>query len=672
MSSKLQGDLTILASANAGHGSGKLLIQDDFNITAASGTKVIETTGASANLLVRSINTATLQSTAGAVGVSGQTGVSLTSGAGAATISGTSVGVTGAATFNSGTTFLAPLDVNSTSDFSDTVTLSKASGTGLSVTADTNVGGALGVTGAATFTAQSVHNGGVDVNGTADVSDTLTLSKASGTALSVAADALVTGVLTTTAQSVHNGGIDVNGVADVSDTLTLSKASGNALSVTADSAFTGTSTFTAQSIHNGGIDSNAASDFSETVTLSKATGIALAVTADSSFTGAATFTAQSVHNGGIDVNGLGDISDTLTLSKASGTGLSVTADASIGGTLGVTGVSTFTAQTVHNGGADINGTADVSDTLTVSKASGTGLSVTADATVGGTLTCNGLLVTGTTTTVNTASLTIADPIIEVNSTPLVGSDSGIVFNRFKDNVASDTPVHTTTPASAPGSGATAVTLATEHSASYDYTGGVLQLSESGNNEYFAVLTYVPATKVATVDTATAFAFTTAATVTLYDRPRAAFVFDESNDRFKATFTQSKAADSGIVTTQLASLEVDSIVASNVTFSGLSTTTVNVPGNTTSSAPVAISGLATRGSYTLYVVDQNAAGCAATIQISKGQATDSDGVVFAVTSSPATAGEAVNVVWPASAAPSLFFDPAGDATGRVLTVRAFGV
>jgi len=43
----------------------------------------------------------------------------------------------------------------------------------------------------------------------------------------------------------------------------------------------------------------------------------------------------------LDINGVGDISDTLTLSKSTGTGLSVTADATIGGTLGVTGEVTL-------------------------------------------------------------------------------------------------------------------------------------------------------------------------------------------------------------------------------------------------------------------------------------------------------------------------------------------
>ena len=93
--------------------------------------------------------------------------------------------------------------------------------------------------------------------------------------------------------------------------------------------------------------------------------------------GAVTTTGITV-GGAVDINNTADISDTLTLSKPTGTGLSVTSNASVGGTLGVTGVSTL-------GEIDASGVADIANTLTLSKATGTGLSVTADVSVGGDL-----------------------------------------------------------------------------------------------------------------------------------------------------------------------------------------------------------------------------------------------------------------------------------------------
>ena len=83
--------------------------------------------------------------------------------------------------------------------------------------------------------------------------------------------------------------------------------------------------------------------------------------------------------GAFDANSTADIADTLTLSKATGTGLDVTADASVGGTLGVTGDATLssalnvTGVTTLTGALDANSTADIADTLTLSKAAGTGL-----------------------------------------------------------------------------------------------------------------------------------------------------------------------------------------------------------------------------------------------------------------------------------------------------------
>ena len=71
--------------------------------------------------------------------------------------------------------------------------------------------------------------------------------------------------------------------------------------------------------------------------------------------------------GALVASSTANISDTLTLSKATGTGLIVTAGS------------------ILNGSLDANSTADISDTLTLSKATGTGLSVTSSVSVGGQL-----------------------------------------------------------------------------------------------------------------------------------------------------------------------------------------------------------------------------------------------------------------------------------------------
>ena len=80
-------------------------------------------------------------------------------------------------------------------------------------------------------------------------------------------------------------------------------------------------------------------------------------------------------------------SDTLTCGKTSGTGLAVTKDATIGGTLAVTGITTMASA------LDVNAAADVFGTLTCSATSGTGLQVDSNANVTGTTTTGSLSVT---------------------------------------------------------------------------------------------------------------------------------------------------------------------------------------------------------------------------------------------------------------------------------------
>ena len=99
-------------------------------------------------------------------------------------------------------------------------------------------------------------------------------------------------------------------------------------------------------------------------------------------------------NGNADVSGTANIHDTLTLSKASGNGLVVTA------------------------AIDANSTADIADTLTLSKATGNGLVVTADADINGSADVAGTLTGGTfypTTLKVNEDVAVAATATEINS-----------------------------------------------------------------------------------------------------------------------------------------------------------------------------------------------------------------------------------------------------------------
>ena len=84
---------------------------------------------------------------------------------------------------------------------------------------------------------------------------------------------------------------------------------------------------------------------------------------------------------------------------------------------------------------DVTGTGRFTDTLSLTKSSGTGLSVTKDATIGGNLIVTGnLTVSGTTTTVNSTTMTVDDPIITLGGDTAPGSDDnkdrGVEFRYY--------------------------------------------------------------------------------------------------------------------------------------------------------------------------------------------------------------------------------------------------
>ena len=101
--------------------------------------------------------------------------------------------------------------------------------------------------------------------------------------------------------------------------------------------------------------------------------------------------------------------------------------ASSGQSTTVKGTLIIDEATTITGAIDANSTADIADTLTLSKASGTGLSVAADATISGNLT-----VAGDTITANVSTVTIEDPIITLgNDATDDNLDRGIEF-KYND------------------------------------------------------------------------------------------------------------------------------------------------------------------------------------------------------------------------------------------------
>ena len=126
------------------------------------------------------------------------------------------------------------------------------------------------------------------------------------------------------------GEIDASGVADIADTLTLSKPTGTGLSVTSNATIGGTLTAGSSTVSQTAVTADGFQTNNSSFT---ATSSAVSISLGTTFTAFGTTIA-----GILDVNSTADISDTLTLSKATGTGLSVTADVSVGGDLFVNSI----------------------------------------------------------------------------------------------------------------------------------------------------------------------------------------------------------------------------------------------------------------------------------------------------------------------------------------------
>ncbi len=294
-------------------------------------------------------------------------------------------------------TLAGGIDVAGIGDYADTLTASKASGSALAqsnAAATTDLAGIVNLT--KTGAGALVIAGALDSAAAADFADTITASKASGSALAqtnTAATTDLAGVVNMTKTGA--GAVVISGEVGVADTLTASKASGSALAQTNAAATTDlagivnlTKTGAGALVIAGALDSAAAADFADTITASKASGSALAQTnaaATTDLAGVVNMTKTGagavVIAGALDSAAAADFADTITASKASGSALAQSNAAATTDLAGIVNLTkTGAGALVIAGALDSAGVADFADTVTCSKGSGTGLSVTAGVT----------------------------------------------------------------------------------------------------------------------------------------------------------------------------------------------------------------------------------------------------------------------------------------------------
>ncbi len=170
--------------------------------------------------------------------------------------------------------------------------------------------------------------------------------------------------ITVAGTATLNGVLDANSTADIADTLTLSRPSGTGLSLPSSSISVGGSTIVSSTAVT-------ADSFQTNTASFTATSSAVQCSVAATFSAfESTLSGTTTVNGALDANSTADIADTLTLSKATGNGLAVTASADIGGnlvvsgSLSVVGTATFFQNTTFNQGVILNDAAPTSPTDT--------------------------------------------------------------------------------------------------------------------------------------------------------------------------------------------------------------------------------------------------------------------------------------------------------------------
>ena len=298
----------------------------------------------------------------------------------------------GDVSMNQGLSVQTAATLNSTAEIKDTLTLSKATGTGLSVTSNATVGGSLTVSGDASMSdistsGYAVVAGATTLGGTLAVTDATTMSGVLNANAGIAVDTnkftvadttgdtVIAGTLDVSGAMMLDGALDVNSTADIQNTLTLSKATGTGLSVTSNAIVGGSLTVSgdasmADVSTSGYAAFNGDVSVADTKTFTVGTG-ATSLGGTLAVTDATTMSGLLNANAGIAVD-----TDKFTVADTTG-------DTAIAGTLDVSGAMML------DGALDVNSTADIQNTLTLSKETGTGLSVTSNATVGGSLTVSG-------------------------------------------------------------------------------------------------------------------------------------------------------------------------------------------------------------------------------------------------------------------------------------------
>ncbi len=499
------------------------------------------------NLFVNATTDAT-GTTDGALVVAGGVGIAKKLFVGSATDSSSSS--TGALVITGGVGVGAKLTVGGVATMADTTdSTTTATGAlvvagGVGVAKNLTVGGVESITdttdSTTTGTGALVVAGGVGITknitigGTGSITDTTESSSTSTGALVVA------------------GGVGIAKKLNVAGITTLSGTTGSTSSTTG-TLVVGGGVGVAENLYIGGT-TDASSSTTGTLVVSGGVGVAKKAYIGDATDATASTDGALVVAGGVGVGKKLFVGST-TGSTSSSTGALVIAGGAgvaenlyIGGTTDAS--STSTGSLVVSGGVGITKKLYVGSTAGATSASSGALVVSGGAGIaenlyiGGNATIAGnLLVSGTTTTINTTTLDVADNTITVNAGPSgSGKDGGMLIQRYQvDNdagtgdVVADTAKYTTTIDSSADS--THITFVSGANINNDYYKDwwVKITSGSASDNVRKITAYDGATLTATLSSALSASVVATDGVSLYNKTFPSIIWQEASDKFVATF-----------------------------------------------------------------------------------------------------------------------------------------
>lgn len=300
-----------------------------------------------------------------------------------------------------------------------------------------------------------------------------------------------------------------------------------------------------------------------------------------------------------------------------------------------------------------------------------------------TTTINGnLLVQGTTTTVNSETMTIADNIIVVNNGPIVTADGGYAVHRFQysnnnseGDVVSDSPEEENIVVGVSGNSGTTIHLSGAASTINDYYKDywLKIVSGTGANQVRKIKSYNGSTKIATIYTTAeetgippfiiGLDFITTPDSTsrsnLYPCEFVLNIWDESEKEFAYVCSPS-VSTSGTTIAHYADLHVGDFVANDIFVSTINGSSadkgITLELNNNSSAPVNVTEFPNiSGVYTVMVSPEDPTKTTAHGIFMMGRSIlNVTGSVIRLISVKGANDEQLDMIWPANQVPQLFY------------------